>query len=497
MIKAVSPRTLMELAVKVMRQTVPEPRADKKASPLVGAVLRKPDGTVETACRGELRHGDHAEFTLLERKNRDRKLEGSILFSTLEPCAPDSRRPPKLSCAQRIVLARIKEVWVGIEDPDPMVDRKGIKYLQDSGVKIHMFDRDLQETIQAENKRFITQAMDRGKRAREAKPTKADVLSPLENALESSTAMDFSAQALEQYRAIAKIKDKVGSVSFTRRLIQQGLLKLAAGRRIPTAYGLLLFGKEPRVGIPQAGLLGTIHYPEGKEEFRDFDGPQVFAPAEALQWLRDKLPNPISRSETRRREVNDVFFELVREGIVNALVHRDYAIQGAKCHLIVTPGKVVVRSPGKPVDPIRLEQMQSFDAPMLSRNPIMHYVFSRMEMAEERGMGLKSMRNRAEQSGLPLPEYRWDNPYLTLTLYQDARGAVTDLALDVLEDLGKDEQKGWEFLVTKAVVTRKKYAEHMDFDDRKAQRHLKRFVELGLLRKVGTSSRTFYEVRKR
>jgi len=102
------PRKLMEMAIEAMRQSVGEPRDDGKASPLVGAVLYRPDGTVETAHRGELRYGDHAEYTLLERKNRDRKLDGSILFATLEPCAPGSRRHPKLGCAERIVLARIK-----------------------------------------------------------------------------------------------------------------------------------------------------------------------------------------------------------------------------------------------------------------------------------------------------------------------------------------------------------------------------------------------------
>ena len=40
-----------------------EPRKDGKASPLVGAVLRKPDGTVETACRGELRHARRVSGT--------------------------------------------------------------------------------------------------------------------------------------------------------------------------------------------------------------------------------------------------------------------------------------------------------------------------------------------------------------------------------------------------------------------------------------------------
>jgi ATP-dependent DNA helicase RecG len=82
---------------------------------MVGAVLWRPDGKTQTASRGELRQGDHAEFTLLERKNRDQKLDGSFVFATLEPCAPGARKQPKLGCAERIVNARIAQVWVGID----------------------------------------------------------------------------------------------------------------------------------------------------------------------------------------------------------------------------------------------------------------------------------------------------------------------------------------------------------------------------------------------
>lgn len=106
-----NPRTMMEKAIEVMRRSVDEPRADKKASPLVGAVLVKRDGTVDTAFRGECRYGDHAEYTLLERKHPGERLDGSMLFATLEPCAPGARQHPKLGCAQRIVNARIAEVW--------------------------------------------------------------------------------------------------------------------------------------------------------------------------------------------------------------------------------------------------------------------------------------------------------------------------------------------------------------------------------------------------
>jgi|CXWL01.1.fsa_nt_gi ATP-dependent DNA helicase RecG len=486
-------RKLMQKAVEVMRLSVSEPRADGKASPRVGAVLWKSDGTVEIACRGELRDGDHAEYTLLERKNRHCKLDGAILFATLEPCAPGSRRHPKLGCAERIVLARIKEVWIGIEDPDPTVDRKGIKYLQDSGVRVHMFDRDLQEEIQKANKAFIEQALERAAAAREKKP-KVVVLSPLENAFATVEMKDFSTEAMEQYRTSARISDTVGSTAFNRRLIQQGLLKQENGRSTPTGFGLLLFGREPRTVMPQAGLLGTIHFADGTEEPKDFDGPQVLAPEQALQWLRDKLPNPIERSAARRRQVNEALFELVREGVVNALVHRDYAIEGAKCQLVVTPDTITVKSPGRLVEPITLEQMQSFNAPMLSRNPVLHYVFARMELAEERGLGLKSMKARAEATGLPLPRYTWKDPYLVLTIYRSPAAAVRGLGDEVLEGLSKAERVGWEWLATKQTVTSVEYAEAIRIPNRTALNHLKHFSELGLVRKLGLGPATRYEV---
>jgi ATP-dependent DNA helicase RecG len=485
------------MAIDVMTRSVAERRGDGKVSPKVGAVLRKPDGTVETACRGELRDGDHAEYTLLERKNRGNRLDGSVLFATLEPCAPNARRFPKLGCAERIVLARIKEVWVGIEDPDPKVDRKGIRYLQDNGVAVHMFDRDLQDVIGKENAAFIEQALDRAAAADEAKKPKTVLLSDLENASVAATPTDLSPDALGQYRSVARIGDKVGSPAFNRRLVQQGLLTQRDGRLAPTGFGLLLFGKEPRAAMPQAGLLGTIHYPDGREEPRDFDGPQVLAPVQALEWLRDKLPNPIDRSAARRREVNEALFELVREGIVNALVHRDYGIAGAKCQLAVTPDTVVVKSPGGPVPPITLEQMQSFTAPMLSRNPVLHYVFARMALAEERGLGLKSMRRRAEQAGLPLPRYTWEAPYIVLTLYRSAAAAVGTLPAGVLAGLSKAERAGWEWLATKDKVRSSEYASAMGVPNRTALNHLRHFTGLGLVQMVGRARSVRYEVVRR
>ena len=122
----INPREFMELAVETMQSSVSENRADKR-SPQVGAVLIMADGRVEKACRGELSFGDHAEYTLLERKLVSDNLTGAVLFVTLEPCAPGARSSTKTSCAERIVNRRISKVWVGIEDPDPLVDSRGIQ----------------------------------------------------------------------------------------------------------------------------------------------------------------------------------------------------------------------------------------------------------------------------------------------------------------------------------------------------------------------------------
>ena len=273
----------------------------------------------------------------------------------------------------------------------------------------------------------------------------------------------------------------------------QGLLKLENGKGIPTGFGLLLFGKRPRLVMPQAGLLGTIHYPDGREEPKDFHGPQVLAPDQALQWLRDKLPNPIDRSQAQHREVKKALFELAREGIVNALVHRDYGITGAKCQVEATADTITIKSPGKPLDPITLEQLQSFDAPMLSRNPALHYVFSQMDLAEERGLGLKSMKQRAEQARLPLPAYSWKDPYLVLTFYSTPASAIP---AELLASLSKPEQAGWEWLATKESVTSREYAEALGVPNRTALNHLKRFTDLKLLEKSGSGPRTRYRIRR-
>jgi len=372
------------------------------------------------------------------------------------------------------------------------VDRKGIKYLQDKGVTVHMFDRDLQEIIRKENEAFIAQALERA--AAEEEAAEEVVLSELEAPAAGLLLEDFSTEALTEYRTRASIEDAVASQSFIRRLTRQGILQESDGRLTPTGFGVLLFGQEPRVAMHQAGLLGTINYPDGTEETRDFDQPLVLIPDLVEEWLRNKLPSVISRDQMRRTEVQALPFTMVREAVVNALIHRDYAIEGAKCQLIVDEHTIVVMSPGPPPSPITVEQLQSFNAPMLSRNPGLHYVFAKMELAEERGLGIKSLKAQAIAAGLPLPKYAFNDPYLELTLYRSREAAASTLSQEVLGALSDSERAGWEWLSTTGGATSREYAAALQVTDRTARRHLNHFLEQGMVRKMGSGPSTEYEV---
>lgn len=137
------------LAIEEAKKSVAE---DDRPHPKVGAVVVKNGIVLAKAHRGE-NPKSHAEYVALEEKLSSETLAGATVYTTLEPCT--KRNPPKICCAQRLVDRRVARVVVGMLDPNPDIRGLGDQLMNEAGIEIQFFPRDLRAQVEEMNREFI------------------------------------------------------------------------------------------------------------------------------------------------------------------------------------------------------------------------------------------------------------------------------------------------------------------------------------------------------
>ena len=118
-------RRALELAKKARFNCPP--------NPAVGCVIvkdRRIIGEGFTQKTGEA----HAEvMALRDAASRGESVAGATVYVTLEPCSHYGRTPP---CALALKNAKVARVVAALKDPNPLVAGKGLKMLEEAGVKV-------------------------------------------------------------------------------------------------------------------------------------------------------------------------------------------------------------------------------------------------------------------------------------------------------------------------------------------------------------------------
>ena len=182
------------------------------------------------------------------------------------------------------------------------------------------------------------------------------------------------------------------------------LMTQTAGQSVATIEGLLLFGRNPKRFIPQSGIR-AVCYVGTEPDYATRADEDLRAPMLPLRTADGSLAEPglveqawdfvrrnttpTSRLEGARRIDRWEYPEsVIREAVVNALIHRDYSIAGTDVMLTIYADRLEVQSPGGLPNTVTVEGMRA--GLRYARNQTLVNVMRDYGYVDARGMGVRN-----------------------------------------------------------------------------------------------------------
>ncbi len=208
------------------------------------------------------------------------------------------------------------------------------------------------------------------------------------------------------------------------RMLARDLINLSVMTDIddvprPTLGGMLAFGKQPQRYFPGYMVLcgayrGIDTVGEATSE-KNITGTLDRLIEDTLSFCRRVIPQDsrllhgVKRSDAYRFPI-----EALREGVVNAVCHRDYTVSGSSIRVFIFSDRIEIRSPGGLPNTLTLESMVYRQ---FARNQILASYLSGMGYMERRGKGILRIRKICEENGITSRfELTPDNSEFVLTM---------------------------------------------------------------------------------
>jgi len=129
-----------------------------------------------------------------------------------------------------------------------------------------------------------------------------------------------------------------------------------------TVAGILLFSKNPQDFLPQSRI-SAVSFKGVDEDAKIIDRQEIIGRLPQLindskLFLKRNIPSPACEHGFYREDIVLYDFKSLGEAIINAIAHRDYSLSGSQIRLFVFENRVEIRSPGKLVNSVSLENIK-------------------------------------------------------------------------------------------------------------------------------------------
>ncbi len=128
----------------------------------------------------------------------------------------------------------------------------------------------------------------------------------------------------------------------------------------------------------------------------EYSGGLVNLLQDSMSFVSRNTKKAWRKTGNGRIEMPDYPDTAVLEGIVNALIHRDYLELGSEVHIDMFDDRMEIYSPGGMLDGRKVQDLDLRNVSSRRRNPIIADIFNRLKYMDRRGSGFKKILDSYE-----------------------------------------------------------------------------------------------------